>query len=161
MDVECWWMTLKMKPEICWDKHVPVPLCPPQIPHGPAWHWIWASTMRSWQLTAWVMARPPGLSRGLQIRHPVITVCWLFFVILSVRDQDTTYNYILLGCDAASVDNWVPAFWGNVVPPSWKVEVPWKNYKTFQYLPQNIRAQLPLNIMSYSSRMGFSVTPLW
>jgi len=34
----------------------------------------------------------------------------LFCIILSVHDQDTTYSYILLGRDAASVDNWVPAF---------------------------------------------------
>lgn len=142
------------------EKPVPLLLCPPQIPHCLAWHWIWASTVRGWQLTAWVMAGPPRQSRGLQIRHPVITVCWLFFFILSVHDQDTTYNYILLGCDTASLDNWVPAFWGNVVPPSWRVEMSWQNSKTFQYLPQNIRV-LPLNVMSYSSRMGFSVTPLW
>jgi hypothetical protein len=37
---------------------VPVPLCPPQIPHGLSRDRTRASTVRGWRLTAWAMARP-------------------------------------------------------------------------------------------------------
>jgi len=30
-------------------KTCPVPLCPPQIQHGLAWNWTWASVMRDQQ----------------------------------------------------------------------------------------------------------------
>jgi hypothetical protein len=40
------------------EKPVPVPLCPPQIPHGLAWVWTWASGVRGWWLTVRAMAQP-------------------------------------------------------------------------------------------------------
>jgi hypothetical protein len=39
-------------------KLVPLPLCPPQIPHGFILTWTRASTVRGRQLTAWTMAQP-------------------------------------------------------------------------------------------------------
>jgi hypothetical protein len=39
-------------------KPVPVPQCPPQIPHGPTQARILASAVRGRQLSAWAMARP-------------------------------------------------------------------------------------------------------
>jgi hypothetical protein len=38
-------------------KPVPVPLCPPQIPHGLTWDRTRIAAVESWRLTAWVMAR--------------------------------------------------------------------------------------------------------
>jgi hypothetical protein len=40
------------------EKPVPVPLCPPQTPHGLARDRTRASTVRGRRLTAWAMARP-------------------------------------------------------------------------------------------------------
>jgi hypothetical protein len=53
--VECNWQE---KTEVLGKKPVPVPLCPPQIPHGPTRDRTWASAMRGRVLTAWAMARP-------------------------------------------------------------------------------------------------------
>ena len=40
------------------DKPVPVPLCPPQIPHEPTRGQAQASVVEGRRLTAWAMARP-------------------------------------------------------------------------------------------------------
>jgi hypothetical protein len=40
------------------EKPVPVPLCPPQTPHGLIEDWTRASTVEGRRLTAWAMARP-------------------------------------------------------------------------------------------------------
>jgi hypothetical protein len=46
------------KTEVLGENPVPMPLCPPQIPHGPTR----ASAVRGRQLTAWAMARPYNFS---------------------------------------------------------------------------------------------------
>ena len=46
------------KTEVLGEKPVPVPLCPPQIPHGLARDRTGASAVRGRRLTAWAMARP-------------------------------------------------------------------------------------------------------
>jgi hypothetical protein len=46
------------KTEVLGEKPVPVPLCPPQIPHGLKGDWTQASAVRGRRLTAWAMARP-------------------------------------------------------------------------------------------------------
>jgi hypothetical protein len=51
-----------------WRKHTPVPLCPPQIPHGLTWARTRAPTVGSQQLTTWATAR------SIQ--------CWLFMIII-------------------------------------------------------------------------------
>jgi hypothetical protein len=43
-------------------KPVPVPLCPPQIPHGLTWARTRASVVRGWWLTTWAMARPSSVN---------------------------------------------------------------------------------------------------
>jgi hypothetical protein len=43
--------------EVLGEKPVPVPLCPPQIPHGLPLARTLASTVRSRRLTAWARAR--------------------------------------------------------------------------------------------------------
>jgi len=40
-------MILTGKPELLGEKSASVPLCPPQIPHIPAWNSVWISVMRS------------------------------------------------------------------------------------------------------------------
>jgi hypothetical protein len=52
--VEWYWQD---KIEELGEKPVPVPLCPPQIPHGMTWVRTGASGVRGRRLTAWVMAR--------------------------------------------------------------------------------------------------------
>jgi hypothetical protein len=46
------------KPKYSGEKPVPVPLCPPQIPHGLTRDRTQASVVRGRRLTAWAMARP-------------------------------------------------------------------------------------------------------
>jgi hypothetical protein len=46
------------KTEVLGEKPVPVPLCPPQIPHGLTRDRTQASALRGQLLTAWAMARP-------------------------------------------------------------------------------------------------------
>jgi hypothetical protein len=60
-----WYMSIKShggmiltgKTEEHREKPVPVPRCPPQIPHGLTHVWTQASTVRGWQLTAWPMVQ--------------------------------------------------------------------------------------------------------
>jgi hypothetical protein len=53
--VEWYWQG---KTEELWEKPVPVPLCPPQIPHGLTRAWTRASAARGRRLTTWAIARP-------------------------------------------------------------------------------------------------------
>jgi hypothetical protein len=53
--VEWYWQG---KTEELGEKPVPVPLCPPQIPHGLTQAWTRASAVRGRWLTTWAMARP-------------------------------------------------------------------------------------------------------
>jgi hypothetical protein len=46
------WMCVLFNDAI-WENPVPVPLCPPQIPHGITWDWTKASAVRGRRLTAW------------------------------------------------------------------------------------------------------------
>jgi hypothetical protein len=46
------------KTEILGEKPVPVPLCPPHIPHGLTRHRTQSSAVRGRRLTAWATARP-------------------------------------------------------------------------------------------------------
>jgi hypothetical protein len=49
------------KTEVLEEKPVPVPLCPPQIPHRLTQDRTQPSAVRGWRLTAWAMARPLAL----------------------------------------------------------------------------------------------------
>jgi hypothetical protein len=49
-----------VKTEVLAEKPAPVPLCPPQIPHGLTWDRTRASAVGGRWLTAWAMARPLG-----------------------------------------------------------------------------------------------------
>jgi hypothetical protein len=52
------WYIDRRKPEKLGEKPVPVPLRPPQIPHGLTRARTWASAVRVRRLTTWAMARP-------------------------------------------------------------------------------------------------------
>jgi len=56
--MEQWWNDIdRGKPKYS-EKTCPVPLCPPQIPHGLTRARTRASAVRGQRLTAWAMARP-------------------------------------------------------------------------------------------------------
>jgi hypothetical protein len=56
-------MMMIMEKSVEWglagETEVPVPLCPPQIPHDLTWDRTRAASVGSQRLTAWAMARPP------------------------------------------------------------------------------------------------------
>ena len=54
-------MKLTRETEVLGEKPVPVPLCPPQIPHGPTRDRTLASAAGGRRLTASAMARPVPL----------------------------------------------------------------------------------------------------
>jgi hypothetical protein len=66
------------KPEELGEKPVPVPLCPPQIPHGLTRARTWASAVRGRRLTTWVMARSQCLRYCTvsQIQQPKCHSCY-------------------------------------------------------------------------------------
>jgi hypothetical protein len=69
------------KTEVLGEKPVPVPLCPPQIPHGLTRDQTRASVVRGWRLTAWAIARPNVTlslmqSESFSISHQC---CWVSF----------------------------------------------------------------------------------
>ena len=70
------------KTEVLGEKPVPLPLCPPQIPHGLTRNRTRASAVGSRRLTAWAMTRPrllPSLGREnskdeVRIRYTLLHV---------------------------------------------------------------------------------------
>jgi hypothetical protein len=65
------------KPEVLGEKPVPVPLCPPQILHGPTRARTRASAVGGRRLTAWAMARPLfPLVRCVVLNAVKIMVFW-------------------------------------------------------------------------------------
>jgi hypothetical protein len=55
--VNCWWNdTDRGKPKY-WEKNVPVPLCPPQIPYTLPWYRNSDAAVKGRRLTAWDIAR--------------------------------------------------------------------------------------------------------
>jgi hypothetical protein len=58
---------------------VPVPLCPPQIPHGLSWEWTRAAVVRSRRLTSWAMAGPLPL-RTEQANGPHSCCLWWWYL---------------------------------------------------------------------------------
>jgi hypothetical protein len=73
--VEWYWQG---KPEELGEKPVPVPLCPPQIPHGLTRERTRASAVRGRRLTTWAM-------HGLQWDYSLIPA--------TTRDNDTCYYF--------------------------------------------------------------------
>jgi hypothetical protein len=55
--VEHQWNNTDGKTEVFRGKPAPLPLCPPEILHGQAWYWIWASKVKEWWLITWSMAQ--------------------------------------------------------------------------------------------------------
>jgi hypothetical protein len=61
------------------EKTCPVPLCPPQIPHGLTRARTRASAVRGQRLTAWAMARPPTPPTEGKRPNRVISPSFLLF----------------------------------------------------------------------------------
>jgi hypothetical protein len=55
--------------EVLRNKSVPVPLCPPHIPHRPAWNWTVASMVRVPQPTAWAITQPLVNMAKVSLKH--------------------------------------------------------------------------------------------
>jgi len=59
------WITGRMiltgQTKVPGERAVSVPLCLPQIPHGPAWNQTWTFAVKGQPLTEWHMARPVNL----------------------------------------------------------------------------------------------------
>jgi hypothetical protein len=72
-----WWNDINRRRPKYPGKTVPVPICPPQIPHKLGWDWIRTSVVKDWRLTVWAMvwsfwnAAPCQLANTLTIRHGV------------------------------------------------------------------------------------------
>jgi hypothetical protein len=80
------------KTEVLEETPVPVPLCPPQIPHGLTRDRTRASAVEGRRLTAWAMARPPmelvSTRRFRIVSHKQNkTVLEYSLVLVSVTDQ--------------------------------------------------------------------------
>jgi hypothetical protein len=59
------------------EKHVPVPLCPPQIPHGLTRDRTRASAVGGRRLTTWAMALPTVYLPEAALRHRLHTERWV------------------------------------------------------------------------------------
>jgi hypothetical protein len=78
---------------------IPVPLCPPQIPHGLTRDRTWASAVRSRPLTAWAMARPLSVLLQSYLRRCAKHVHELYiiylFTTLCKTCTWTVYNLVI------------------------------------------------------------------
>jgi hypothetical protein len=76
------------KTELLGEKPVPVPLCPPQIPHGLTQDRTRASAIGGRRLTAWAMARPDtsALRQNQTFSHLVFPLT-ILYQILKHEDQ--------------------------------------------------------------------------
>jgi hypothetical protein len=81
-----WNDTDRGKTEGLGEKPVPVPLCPPQIPHGLTWLRNRASSVRSRRLTAWAISRTV-------LPVTVSSVFWIMFLISNQRPPSSTSIY--------------------------------------------------------------------
>jgi hypothetical protein len=61
------------------EKPVPIPLCPPQIPHGLTWTRTRVSALRGGRLTAWAKARPNTfiISGYSEMQYSTFSTCLL------------------------------------------------------------------------------------
>jgi hypothetical protein len=82
------------KPKYLGKKSVPVPLCPPQIPHGCTRDRTRASAVGGRRLTAWAMARPYH-SCYMSV-HVTITIGLLLSVCVRTVRPYTFVSYLLV-----------------------------------------------------------------
>jgi hypothetical protein len=91
-------------------KPAPVPLCPPQIPHGLTWAFNPAAAVESRRLTGWAMARPPCVRNLLPPACYVSCIfhsnyIWrrlLVMELLIMQLCPTSYSFIPLGSKFSS-----------------------------------------------------------
>jgi hypothetical protein len=79
------------------EKPVPVPLRPPQSPHGLTWAWTQASAVKGWRVSAWAMARPV---LAITLSHSVLLLetelFWQHFRRLDECNRNYTKTYVHL-----------------------------------------------------------------
>jgi hypothetical protein len=169
--VEWYWQE---KTEELGEKPVPVPICPPQIPH-----WLTqASAVRGWRRTAWAMAQPycrwqlqsviKTIHRLLNVgvdctasNERVISEWWtgkdfevnglgLISIHVSTINCYTTANSerrptLRLGCNIVWTCRYIPAFWKNVL-------------HTSQFQPRRWRQHVPTNLLClFTSPHGVTI----
>ena len=66
-NIGCIIMTSEIK--VLRDRSVPVPLCPPHVPHVLAWNWTLASMVRVPQPIAWVITQPLVNMAKIFLKH--------------------------------------------------------------------------------------------
>jgi hypothetical protein len=70
------WMILTGKTEELGEKPVPVPLCPPQIPHGVTQAWTWVFVVKGQRLITWAMSQPSVSSqKGTCFKGTALNSC--------------------------------------------------------------------------------------
>jgi hypothetical protein len=138
------------KTEVLGGKPVPVPLCPPQIPHGLTWDRTRASAVTGRQLTAWAMARQQRLqilwtaSVTVQPVRPTwnpdsVLVYWLghglddqwSFVRVPVWSRYflfSTSSRPTLGPTQTFIQLLPSAIYPHPLKPSWCVQGPYVNF---------------------------------
>ena len=83
-------MKLTGETEVLGEKPVPVPLCPPQIPHGPIRDQTRASAVRGRRLAAWAMAGP----NVCFLRSNLVLVCLMYlYSIFYILSAGFFYNF--------------------------------------------------------------------
>jgi hypothetical protein len=101
------WYSDRGKPMNSEEKPVPVPLCPPQIPHGLTRARTRASAMRGRRLTTWAMARPKLITLQRGVSHYTDSENMFFPVFLKIirpvqkviqikfADLEVFYTYVI------------------------------------------------------------------
>jgi hypothetical protein len=79
------------KTDVLGEKPVPVPLCPPQMPHGLSRDRTRASAVRGRRLTVWTMARPQ------QWVTSVLYSAWQCFALLQLLGKTTARERETIG----------------------------------------------------------------
>jgi hypothetical protein len=88
------WNDIDGKTEELGEKPIPVPLCPPQIPHGLTQALTRASMVRGWWLTTWAMARP-SLNSYINIPNSLrILFNWITSFLRSVNSWYHIYSIV-------------------------------------------------------------------
>jgi hypothetical protein len=87
------------KTEVLGEKPVPVPLCPPQIPHGLTRDRTQASTVRGRRLSTWTMARPNFEFSDTCLCSPVYwqtcrRVLGFVFIFRILHENFTVFKYL-------------------------------------------------------------------
>jgi hypothetical protein len=91
-------MILTRKTKELGEKPVPVPLSPPQIPHGLTWTRSRASAVRSRGLTPWAMARPSNINTEVLVNVELLYHEGLFSALPNSHHENHLYRLSTTAC---------------------------------------------------------------